>query len=151
MLVLSAGNSGPSCRTVSDPPSNYAEVLSVGAYDRNGSIAGFSSRGPSDYDQSIKPNVSAPGVAVRSSVPGGGYASGWSGTSMAAPEVAAAIALVWSADPTLMGDIDATRAVMEGTAIATRSVQCGGSRTQGNNVWGRGKLDALAAVNKALQ
>lgn len=151
LQVVSAGNSGPSCRSVSDPPAIYDEVLTVGAHDKNGSIAGFSSRGPSTYDRNVKPDISAPGVAIRSSATGGGYASGWSGTSMAAPEVAAAAAIIWSANPALIGDIEGTQTVLTGSATSVRAFQCGVSRTDGNNTWGHGKLDIPAALDLALQ
>ena len=147
MLIVSAGNSGPGCTSVEDPPATYSEVLTVGAYDSNGGLAGFSSRGPSAYDRGMKPNLAAPGVSVRSAIPGGGYSNGWSGTSMASPEVAAAAALLWSAQPNLIGDIEGTRAILEGTTDATRGPRCGGQRGYGNNMWGTGKLNIPNALD----
>ena len=68
-VVVSAGNSGSSCSTVSDAPAIYDASFSVGAYDINNTLASFSSRGPSTYNNQnlLKPNISAPGVNVLSS------------------------------------------------------------------------------------
>lgn len=142
--AFSNGNSGPGC-TTSGSPGDYAGSYSSGAFDINGAIASFSSRGAGPGGI-VKPNLAAPGVNVRSSVPGG-YAS-FSGTSMASPHTAAAVALLWSAAPALEGDIAQTAALLDGTALDTDSSQCGGTAAD-NNVFGEGKLDVLAAVNAA--
>ena len=73
----------------------------------------------------VKPDISAPGTNVRSSVPGDGYAN-FTGTSMAAPHVSGVIALMWSAAPGLVGDIDGTIALLDETARDTADDQCGG-------------------------
>ncbi|MEV6957329.1 S8 family serine peptidase [Streptomyces sp. NPDC051183] len=143
--AFSNGNSGPGCAT-SGSPGDYASSYSSGAFDINGAIASFSSRGAGPGGL-VKPNISAPGVNVRSSVPGGAYAS-FSGTSMASPHTAATVALLWSAAPALEGDIAQTEALLDGTAQDTDSSQCGGTLAD-NNVFGEGKLDALAAVTGA--
>jgi subtilisin family serine protease len=145
--AFSNGNSGPACNT-SSTPGDYLDSYSVGAFDINNGIAGFSSRGPSPFGGEIKPNISAPGDNVRSSVPGNGYVS-FSGTSMASPHVAGTVALIWSAAPGKIGDITATRALLDQTAIDTSNSQCGGTAAD-NNVWGEGRLDAYAAVNAAI-
>jgi subtilisin family serine protease len=148
MLVFAAGNSGPSCSTVMDPPATFPEMLSVGATDSSDSIASFSSRGPSTYDRGLKPNVSAPGVTVRSCVPNGGYTT-MSGTSMAAPETAGVVALLWSARPNLKGDITGMSNLLEGSATKKFAPKCGGdSSTRVNNVFGYGLLNAKAALDK---
>lgn len=141
----SNGNNGSACETSGSPGSRILNY-SVGAYDVNNGIASFSSRGVGQ-DGEIKPNISAPGVNVRSSVPGGGYAS-YNGTSMAAPHLAGSIALLWSAAPSLIGDIDGTRALLDGSAVDTADDQCGGTEAD-NNVFGEGRLDALALVAAA--
>jgi hypothetical protein len=78
MTVVAAGNEGSFCSTVTDPPAIYDASYTVGATTSNDNIASFSSRGPVTVDGSgrLKPDVSAPGVSIRSSVPGGGYQGG---------------------------------------------------------------------------
>src|SRR6266545_845115 len=137
------GNAGPGCGT-SGSPGVYTASYSSGAFAPNDTIAYFSSRGPAP-DGTVKPNIAAPGVDVRSSVPGNGYAS-LSGTSMASPHTAAVVALMWSAAPALDGDIPATRRLLDQTAIDMDDTSCGGTAAD-NNVWGQGRLDAFAAVD----
>ncbi len=150
VVVASAGNSGPGCGTVQDPPAIYDAAFSVGASSSSDGIASFSSRGPVMVDLSgrLKPDVTAPGVGVRSSVPGGGY--GWkSGTSMAGPHVAGTVALLWSAAPYLIGDVDGTEWVIAQTTRPQTTTQgCGDDDPDDvpNNVYGWGIADALAAV-----
>ncbi|MFD5324469.1 S8 family serine peptidase [Streptomyces sp. NPDC127092] len=146
--AFAAGNSGDgtTCST-SEAPGAQAPAYGVGAYDATGRIASFSGFGPSRVDGSTKPDISAPGVDVRSSWPGGLYRS-LSGTSMATPHVAGAVALLWSAAPSLIGDIDATRAVLDDSARDVDDTHCGGT-ADANNVWGEGRLDVLGAVDRA--
>jgi subtilisin family serine protease len=134
----------------------YAESFSVGAYDLGGSIAGFSSRGPVTLDGSgrMKPDIAAPGVGVRSAYNSSisSYVS-LQGTSMAAPHVAGAAALLWDAAPYLIGEVDLTELVLRLSARPTLQSQgCGGDTASShpNNVWGWGKVDALAAVSATL-
>ncbi|GHJ45688.1 hypothetical protein Cs7R123_30300 [Catellatospora sp. TT07R-123] len=144
--MFSNGNEGPNCGTAGSP-GDYPQSYSAGAYNSGNVIAGFSSRGASEVDGGIKPNIAAPGVNVRSSVPGGGYDS-FSGTSMASPHVAGTVALLWSAAPALKGDIDATKALLDDTAVDVDSLGCGGTVDDNNN-FGEGRLDAYAAVTAA--
>ena len=152
-VVASAGNDGPECSTVKDPLALYDAVFSVGAVDQFGSMAFFSSRGPVTVDGSgrIKPDLAAPGVGILSSMPGGSYAS-LDGTSMAGPHVVGAVALLWSAVPSLIGDIDATEQILIDSAQPyTGSIQygCFSSGTP-NTAYGYGVLDVYAAVKLAL-
>ncbi len=116
-VVASAGNSGPKCSTVEDPIAIYDSSFTVGAVDEGGNLAPFSSAGPVTVDGSgrIKPDIAAPGMAVWSAFPGGTYQD-LDGTSMAGPHVAGVVALLWSANPTLIGDIDGTEAILRQTA-----------------------------------
>lgn len=154
MVVAAAGNEGSGCGTIGDGPAHHSdEVFVVGALDhRSGTIASFSSRGPSGFDAKVGPDLSAPGVSIRSSILGGGYSgSFWSGTSMAAPHVAGAVALLWSAKPELVGRIPETIAKFTGTAVAKTSSQtCGGvsGATIPNNTFGFGQLDVHSAVTR---
>ncbi|TDD65680.1 peptidase S8 [Jiangella aurantiaca] len=143
--VWANGNLGPRCLTSSSPGSRTVNY-SVGAYDVNDAIAGFSGRG-AGQDGEIKPNLSAPGVDVRSAWPGGGYVEA-DGTSMAAPHVAGAIALAWSAAPALVGEVESTVELLDGTARDTANGECGGAGAD-NNVFGEGRLDALALLDSA--
>lgn len=154
VVVVSAGNSGPGCGSVFDPPAIYEESFSVGATTSADVIAGFSSRGPVTRDGSnrLKPDISAPGSGVRSSVRGG-Y-SMFSGTSMAGPHVAGLVALLISAEPPLAGDPDAIEAIIRDTAVPLTTAQdCGGvlGSDVPNNTFGYGRIDALAAVMVARQ
>ena len=152
-VVVSTGNDGPNCSTVNAPLSLYDSVFSVGAIDQSRDVAFFSSRGPVTADGSgrMKPDISAPGVDVLSSVPGGGYATE-SGTSMAGPHVVGAVALLWSAEPGLIGDIDRTEQLLIQSAdpyTGDTSIGC----FQGdvpNAAYGYGILDVYQAVKAAL-
>lgn len=142
--VFSSGNPGPFCGE-GGSPGDYLDAISVGATDIDDVIAEFSGRGPSVYGK-VNPNVSAPGVDVTSSVPGGGYEA-YSGTSMAAPHVAGTLALMLSAEPALIGDVAAVQAALETTAQDIVDLACGGDDDgDPNNVYGEGRIDAAAAV-----
>ena len=154
-VVASAGNEGSACSTVQSPIALYDEVYSVGAVDNLGQVATFSSRGPVTADGSgrIKPDIAAPGVDVLSSYPGGTYSYS-SGTSMAGPHVVGVVALLWSAAPELIGDIDGTEALINSTAQpydpSLGPPECGDPGAIPNNVTGYGLIDAYAAVEAAL-
>lgn len=155
--VFAAGNSGNgACGTVQSP-GDYASVTTAGAVDAASNLTSFSSIGPT-ADGSTKPDLTAPGSGVYSTIadPGRLYAFS-SGTSMATPHVAGAVALLWSARPDLIGDYDATYAIL----TATAAPRTGDPRYLGpayaacqplnvpNNIYGYGRLDTYAAVARA--
>lgn len=142
--VFSAGNDGEfGCGTVG-APADDALAFAVGATDINDVVGYFSSRGPTEGGLP-KPDVAAPGVAVRSTVPGGGF-DVYDGTSMAAPHVAGVVALLWSGNPSLQRDIAATAAALRATAKDVIDLACGGDGDgDPNNTYGDGRLDAYAA------
>jgi len=151
VVVVSAGNEGSGCSTITSP-AIYDASFSVGATDSGDNIASFSSRGPVTVDGSnrLKPNVSAPGVNIRSSVPVNSYAGGWSGTSMAGPHVVGLVALLLSAHPELRGQVDTIEHIIESSAVPrTDSQSCGDipGTDVPNNTYGWGRVDALAALN----
>ena len=142
--VFASGNPGPFCGE-GGSPGDYVESFSVGATDDADVIADFSGRGPSQYGK-VNPDVTAPGVDVTSTVPGGGYQA-FSGTSMATPHVAGALALVLSADPSLRGDFAHATAALRSTAIDKLDDTCGGDEDgDPNNTYGDGRIDVGAAV-----
>jgi PKD repeat protein len=148
--AFSLGNSGPSCSTAHSPGDNW-NTFAAGATNNLDAIASFSSRGPSTPSGLMKPQISAPGVSVRSSVPTNAYAN-YDGTSMASPHNAGAVALLWSADPELIGQIDLTAWVLEQSALPLYTNEgCGGDLPDShpNNTYGWGRLDIKAAVDLA--
>ncbi|WP_372352136.1 S8 family serine peptidase [Streptomyces sp. KL116D] len=146
--AFAAGNegNGSTCSTTTSPGSG-ASTYGVGSYDSAGKISNFSGFGPSLLDGSAKPDITAPGSNVKSTWPGSAYNT-ISGTSMATPHVAGAVALLWSAAPSLVGNIDETRKLLDEGARDVDDTHCGGTAAM-NNVWGEGKLDILASVDKA--
>ncbi len=142
-VVAAAGNTGVSlsggsrCGSITDPPAPYPDTFTVGAVDRNGAVASFSSRGP--VTGATKPDVLAPGDGVLSTLPGGGYGA-LSGTSMATPHVAGVVALMWSANPALVGNVARTAQILRQTAGGAPDDGCGDRA---------GIVDASAAVAAA--
>lgn len=153
MTVAAAGNSGSQgCSSVLYPPGIYAGSYTVGAVSAGtGTIASFSGRGPVTIDGSNrpKPDITAPGVSVRSSIRGGGYTF-LSGTSMATPHVAGAVALLWSAHPELRGNVELTENILNESAVRVMTTDCGSAATDiPNSVYGYGRLDVKAAIDLA--
>jgi len=150
LILFSAGNEGSGgLRRPSDRATDEFRTCAVAAVDANDPswpIASFSSRGPTyctpGGSSAIKPDISAPGVNVRSAVPGGGYeSSGWSGTSMASPHVNGVVALMREACPEL--SIEDIKQIIYDTAHDL------GSSGEDND-YGYGMVDAYEAVITAL-
>jgi len=142
--VFCLGNSGPNAATT-HPPGNYDNTLGVGATTSSDLIWTFSSRGPAPAGWAFpadgrKPDLSAPGASVLSSLPGGGYTA-WSGTSMAAPHVSATAALM------LQGNADLGPAQLIG-ALNGSAADLGAAGY--DHSFGYGRLDAYAAVTAAI-
>src|SRR5215212_1605103 len=148
-MVVAAGNSGSGCSSVSEPPPIYAASYTVGALNTGtDTIAAFSSRGPVTVDGSnrIKPDISAPGTNTRSAsnTSDTAYTTA-SGTSMATPHISGAMALLWSAIPSLQHQITDSRNALNNSAVFISSTQCGTAGPP-NNVYGWGRVDIAAAV-----
>lgn len=149
--VFANGNSGPSSGSAGTP-GNFPNVIGVGATNISDQVANFSSRGPapSEYPWSdttlwsrpdwnyIKPDISAPGENIRSSVPGSGYES-WDGTSMATPHVTGVIALMLEMNPSL--DYQTVYDI-----LTNYGVDHSAGQTYPNNDYGWGRLNALLAI-----
>jgi serine protease AprX len=154
MMVAGAGNDGPNCSTIMYPPAIYAASYTVGALTTGtDSIASFSSRGPVTVDGSnrTKPDITAPGTGIRSSynTADDAYTS-LSGTSMATPHIAGAIALLWCARPSVRHDVFESRVFLNTRAHFIPSNQCG-TGGQPNNVYGSGRVDLFPFTEGALQ
>ncbi|RLN50056.1 hypothetical protein BBJ28_00025040, partial [Nothophytophthora sp. Chile5] len=138
-------NGGPGCGTVSSP-GDYANVIAVGATDSSDQLASFSSKGPAVKSNLLKPDVSAPGVRVRSAYnTGNSNYTLMSGTSMATPHVSGVVALLLSAQPSLKFD-DVKRLLTTSTNTNLKPVDgktCGNDTSSGafpNNNYGFGLM-----------
>lgn len=155
VVVASAGNSGSACSSITELPAIFPASFAVGATDINQQIAPFSSRGPvygTDSSLLVKPDVTAPGVLIRSAGLNGGFVR-LSGTSMAGPHVAGTVALMISANPALAGQVDTIEAILRRTARSQLAEQdCTPllGEQHPNAVFGYGIIDAQAAVEAAL-
>ena len=144
VVAVAAGNSGPGYETLGSP--GMARLaLTVGASDKNDLIAQFSSRGPAPQTYQMKPDITAPGAGILSTVPDGAcplcsetrYLA-LNGTSMATPHAAGAAALLLERFPSWSPE-----QVRE--ALAERAVDLGENHvTQGS-----GRIDAFAAATPA--
>ena len=132
--VFAAGNYGPLSGS-SRSPANNPEAFAVGATDDADAIYPYSSRGPSPCSQPVYPQVVAPGVGIRTTDLYGLYAD-TTGTSVAAPHVAGALALLLQAFPGMSADRQAA-------ALESGAVDLGTAGA--DNTYGYGRLDALAA------
>ena len=171
VVVTAAGNFGRNAKGQAQnggvtAPGNAPWVLTVGATSHNGtvsraddSVAPFSSRGPSRFDRTAKPDLVAPGVGIESLADGSSLlfkthplARLWgavdtvtqpylslTGTSMAAPVVTGAVALMLQANPSLTPNL--VKAILQYTAENRRGYD---ALTQG-----AGFLNARGAVQLA--
>jgi subtilisin family serine protease len=135
--VFAAGNYGPTVGTVMSP-ANLPEAFAVGGTDNSDAIYPYSSRGPSSCAGATAPALAAPATNVRTSDLYGGYVTE-TGTSMAAPHVSGALALLLGAVPGLSADQQA--AALQGSAVDL------GAAGLDNN-FGYGRLDVLAAYHQ---
>ncbi|MEU5912551.1 S8 family serine peptidase [Micromonospora sp. NPDC047527] len=138
LFVISAGNAGlPG--SVSAPGAADA-ALTVGAVDGGDQLASFSSQGPRLSDEAIKPELTAPGVGVLAArsqyAPGEGSYQTMNGTSMAAPHVAGAAALLAAKHP------DWTGQQLKDALVSTTKATAQYDAFQAGN----GRVDVAAAV-----
>lgn len=167
VVVLAAGNDGPTCGSI-ETPADQPEALAVGSVDRNGEIDPRSSRGPTGATDTrqedgtpVKPDLVAPGVEVVTAGVGGGWVSA-SGTSFAAPIVAGAVALLLDGYPELIGNPAAVRELLVASAEPVTDRGCDGAVSAGgtvpagddagaaaaNQTYGAGSLDARGSLDR---
>ncbi len=150
--VFAIGNHDMNCPHVrGGTPGNYPTVIGVGSVNSMDFVSSFSQRGPApntypwndttywsrpDWNF-IKPDLTAPGEGIYSSIPGGGYQS-WDGTSMATPHVSGVIALMLSKNPSL--------SYYQIYQILTDNARHVAGYNFPNNNYGWGIVDAAAAI-----
>jgi subtilisin family serine protease len=140
VVVIAAGNDGPTCCTVGTP-GDAAKVITVAASDKSDGLASFSSRGPTT-DNRVKPDIAAPGVSIYAAARGTSCGdTSMSGTSMATPHMAGVCALMLDARGTA-------------TPLQVKNVAGYTAIDKGNTgkdaLWGWGRVDAYAAVNQII-
>ncbi len=149
LFVVSAGNSGPGDRTL-DTPGVASAALTVGSVTKEDEISPFSAAGPRG-DGALKPELSAPGSDIGAAAADGSVLQGigrpvadgyvaTSGTSMAAPHVAGAAALLIQQDPELTGP--QLKSLLTSSAAPLR----GPAPTQ----QGTGRLDLARALTQTV-
>ena len=163
IMIAASGNNGTG---TSIGPGNVYESFSVGAINSNNDVPYFSSGEKIDTssdwananttgwpDQYIVPDIAAPGVGVKSSVPGGGYDSTFSGTSMATPHVSGAAALMQSATEDDLGPKQIKEAFLETAWKPTGWDESNAPESIGQNDsrYGKGIIDAYAATEYAIR
>ncbi|MGC4948757.1 S8 family peptidase [Streptomyces sp. DT224] len=120
LFVVAAGNDGEFGTGTVGAPAIANAALAVGAVDSEDELAPFSSRGPRPSDNAVKPDLTAPGVAIVAAKMGGGHTAK-SGTSMATPHVAGSAALVAQAHPDWSGEQIKTALMNSAVPNAKRS------------------------------
>ena len=155
VVVFSQGNAGSGCSTANSP-GDLAAVIGVGSTDQSDALSSYSSRGPGLGSAQFplqKPDVSAPGEQIYSTLPDSDTSYGiYSGTSMAGPHVAGLAALMLAVNPALVhADIANLLAFTAFTALPAPK---GGLQTCAgvaytavpNYHYGYGRIDAVNAV-----
>ncbi len=137
--AFAAGNDGPEDGSVRSPGAE-AESFTVGATDFFDEAAFFSARGPSPCGGIVKPDLSAPGVSILSTLPGGEYFPA-DGTSMAAPHVSGAVAVLRSINPALT--VDELEAVLTLGAVDLGPIGP-------DDTFGAGRLDLFTSAQIVL-
>jgi subtilisin family serine protease len=159
--VFAIGNGGNynGCGSA-ESPGDYRDVVGVGAVGKDGRLTTFSTIGPTT-DGRVKPDLTAPGSGIASTGAGTTAPNGLSyvtkqGTSMAAPHVAGAVALLWSADPGLIGDYETTYNALTASAnpiiddsrfLNSTYANCQPTGVP-NNIYGHGSLNTYAAARR---
>jgi len=146
LFVVAAGNSGPTPRAIATPGSASA-ALTVSATDKSDKLPGFSSRGPRFGDSALKPDIAAPGVDIvaaraagtAAGVPVDDHYTTLSGTSMATPHVAGAVAILAQQHP------DWSPARLKAQLMST-------TKDDGFTVYeqGAGRVDVARAVSQQV-
>ncbi|PIB12326.1 hypothetical protein B1C81_02705 [Streptomyces sp. HG99] len=147
LFVVAAGNEGPGTQTVGSP-GTAPSALTVGAVDRDDSLAGFSSRGPVGADDAVKPDLTAPGVGIvaaraagtQMGSPENDHYTAASGTSMATPHVAGAAALLVQRHP------DWTPQAVKNALVGSSKVVAG----QRVDEQGGGRMDVAGAFTRSV-
>lgn len=156
-MSVSAGNSGPECGTIDNPPALEKSVIAVGATDSNDNLAAFSSRGPCKVGDEVyrKPDLVAPGVGITAAYPGDTFKA-LSGTSMASPHVGGAAALIIALCPKASRNVDLVQHLLQSSARHLLPPPwerlCGSDKPGSipNNFFGWGRIDVYEAVQKCL-
>src|SRR5439155_12240096 len=135
--VIAAGNDFDVLGAGSiDSPGSAPRAITAAAATKSGGIAGFSSGGPTPYSLRLKPDVSAPGVSILSSVPSRfGTWRYFDGTSMAAPHVAGASALLLQRHPRWTVAQVKSALMLTGNPVAAGRHEAAPTREGGGMIW----------------
>ena len=147
--VVAAGNEyGLSGHGSIGSPANAPAAIAVAASSEGGDgspadeIASFSSAGPTPISLLLKPDVTAPGEGVLSSIPHDSWDI-WDGTSMATPHVAGAAALLMQRHP--IWTVEQVKSALESTGAPVHVPGTGTEVTTARE--GGGRIDLVAADN----